>query len=619
MYSQPSQAQKAAQLRVKETEKKIHLTLSLPKSLSQVKWVVQSGRNQVITKLSDRSSHAPADYTYPPEVAGREIWFPVIDIALDNTFAAVATFEQVQAEDSVCINGNFWDDCRALQPQMRYETHLEHWENQLFVTSETAVLKEFSLEKISTVEPGSKTLTLEVASLADDWYGTIQAWGLSSAGQWELLDEQKLAKDKATASSATPISQLTRQTVTENLSTTVSYLLGSQNKNPLSPTYGGLYLFYDMDADTYRRSDWMWSYGPSIKVLVEAACVPELSTEYGYENLIESARLVSEASLRFQVTDAAHPAYGLVLCRYDPRTDSPQGMEGYFSPADSYFMAGWGWMPYYKATGDTRFLEASVIMTKGIGRILTYDYLIEQDYLLKAGKWKNWTMDESGFGMKGAEEVYAATQNIRHQVIGKQYIDGLLKHLEREDGLWDRTWHRNEADRADNGWPVGGERGTPVLIETKYSTRGLGWAMIGLLSSHGLLPEGEVYLQKAIRLSDHLLNTQADDGHWDFLFQGNEYESEVSAKGTALWTLLFYQLYQYTHEDRHLEAARKGLTWCINQRYLGNESEAFGGIPEINRESGVVYRRWNELVCSYTLGWFGLALLEELKVQDSAE
>ncbi|MEQ9438912.1 MAG: hypothetical protein RIG62_07670 [Cyclobacteriaceae bacterium] len=608
-------AQKSAPLKVKKEGRHLQLNLTLPKKVSTIKWVMQSGRNEKITKLSDRSPNAPDDYTPPPEVAGRDIWFPVIDLALDNALTAIATFEKVQEGDSVCINGNFWDDCLALKPQVQYRTHLEHWENQLFVTSETAVLASFHLEKTVPIHENTTTASLRLTSLTDVWYGTLQAWAKTGDDDWSMIGETVLTKSPEKENNKAVVEELASEQVLKSLRASVDFLLKSQNKNPLSPTYGGLYLFYDLDASMYRRSDWMWSYGPSIKVLVEAASVPEVAAEFGYELLMESARLVAESSLRYQMTDEDHPAHGLVLCRYDPRTDSPQGAEGYYSPADSYFLAGWGWMPYYRATGDKRFLEASILMTEGIGKILTYDYLIEQDYLMKDGRWKNWTMDESGFGMKGAEEVYAVTQNRRHQVIGKQYIDGLLAHLERKDGLWDRTWHRNEADRADNGWPVGGERGTPVLIETKYSTRGLGWAMIGLLASHGLLPEDDTYLKKAIKLSNHLLEAQAADGHWDFVFQGNEYEDEVSAKGTALWTLLFYQLYQYTHEPLHLEAARKGLSWCMNQQYLGEDAAAYGGIAEINRESGVVYRRWNELICSYTVSWFGLALLEELKVQ----
>ena len=81
--------------------------------------------------------------------------------------------------------------------------------------------------------------------------------------------------------------------------------------------------------------------------------------------------------------------------------------------------------------------------------------------------------------------------------------------------------------------------------------------------------------------------------------------------------MLFYQLYEYTKDERHLNTARKALRWCINNQYMDPEnSPAYGGIMGNNRESGVVYRRFSPLICSYTVGWYGLALLEELKLQE---
>lgn len=583
-----------------------------------LKWVIFSDRNNPVSKMTDRSANAPEDFVYPPEQEGKEIWFPVVDLTLRPGFKMIAHFEDVRQEDSVCFNGNFWDQCEKLNPRMVYPSHLEHWENQLFVQSKSALLKEIAFET-----PLMANNELALSPLSSNWSGRVEIWGMDRSRKWKKLDVAEVSIGEEGKPATSNETVITKELVLKRLGSAAEYLVNSQNVNPLSLTYGGLYLFYDIESDTYRRSDWIWSYGPSIQVLLEASGIPNLSSRFSSEKFMTSARLVAEASLRFQQEDKSHPAHGLVMCRYDPRTDSPQGAEGYFSPADSYFLAGWGWMPYYKATGDKRFLDATVLMTEGIDRILGSDAvsrqeIVEQDYLMKAGKWKNWTMDESGFGMKGAEELYKITRDPYHRSVGEAYIKGILNYLERPDGLWDRTWHRNDSLRADNGWPVGAPKGTPVLIETKYSTRGLGWAMIGLLASHGMMPEDNLYLDKAIKLSEHLLKAQAEDGHWDFLFDGGGYEEEISEKGTALWSLLFYQLYQYTGNEQHLNVARKALLWCMNNQYTepGN-SPVYGGIVGKNRESGVVYRRWSPLICSYTVAWYGLALLEELKLQDS--
>lgn len=614
---------RAQQYSIGRENKSVQLKLSSAgkKPNGRLKLVIRSGRNESIPKMKDRSQWAPADFVYPPEVPGKEIWFPVIDMPLSDSFVAVAKFEGVEEGDSVCFNGNFVKDCRPLKSRMEYATHLEHWENQLFVKSDKASLKSFYFEKIIELPEGArKGEKLSLKTLAEDWYGTIDILEETSTGRWEKKETITIPKKRAAAKQQKKdFTTISKDLVLDALHSSVGYLLKSQNQNPLSPTYGGLYLFYDKAAETYRRSDWIWSYGPAIKVLVESAQIPEIERSFGYENLSRSARLVAEASLRFQQLNENHPAYGLVMCRYDPRTDSPQGAEGYYSPADSYFLAGWGWMPYYRFSKDPRFLEASLLMTEQVGRILTYDDIVEQDYLMKAGKWKNWTMDESGFGMQGASEIYAVTGKRNHQVIGKIYIEGLLNKLEREDGLWDRTWHRNDPLRANNGWPIGAPKGEPVLIETAYSTRGLGWAMIGLLATHRMLPEGDKYLEKAKKLASHLQKHQEADGHWVFLFDGSAYEGEISEKGTALWSLLFYDLYHFTKDENHLQTARKALLWCINQQDQSSDPQVIGGIVGLNRESGVVYRRWYPLSCSYTVSWFGLALLEELKVIQAAE
>ncbi len=578
------------------------------KSYDSLRAIIVSDRNQDIPLFTDLPENTPEWYSLPGIEGTKEIWFPMIDLQLDHDMKLVLNLEGFTSGDTACWNGNIVNDCRPIQRRMIYDENLEYWENQLFVISKNARIT--SVEILQDISKNSTSF--KIHPLSKHWSGTIQIEGLKLK-KWTPLADTSITISPQPLKQENP-GNLDRSQVDKALLSTVNFLRSSQNTNPLSPYYGGLYLIYDVNNLAFRRSDWVWAYGPSIKLLVEASKVPSINHQLGHENVMTSARLLAESSLRFQINNPEHPANGLTICRYDPRLDTPHGAEGYCSPADSYFLAGWGWMPYYQATGDKRFLDAGIFMTEEMERILTYDEIVEQDYLLKINKWKNWTMDESGFGMKGAEGVYLATQNEYHQAIGRNYISGLLKHLEREDGLWDRTWHRNSASRADNGWPVNKPKGTPQLIETKYSTRGLGWAMIGLLASHGMMPD-EGYLDKAIRMAEHLMANQQQDGYWSFLFKGGD-ENEISVKGTTLWSLLFYELYSYTGDPRHLATARKALQWCISQQERDVNSPIFGGITETNRESGVVYCRWHEVVCTYSMAWFGLALIEELKYAD---
>jgi len=70
-----------------------------------------------------------------------------------------------------------------------------------------------------------------------------------------------------------------------------------------------------------------------------------------------------------------------------------------------------------------------------------------------------------------------------------------------------------------------------------------------------------------------------------------------------------------TKDTKYLSVARKALLWCLNNQYDGPDKFADGGIIGISRQSGVIYRPWFKLACSYSSGFFGLAVLEELSLR----
>src|SRR5690606_16765308 len=273
--------------------------------------------------------------------------------------------------DQYCWNSAMKMQCGSLLESLAFEGNLEHWENHLFVQSATARLRDFYLEEtILPVMGRDGYFSHTIHTLTDDWAGTINVYAEIDAEQ-QLLKEIKIEeKPETKAKGASATDWGSRKRLLNNLQQTIAYILKTQNTNPLSPTYGGLYLFYDLDAQTYRRPDWIWTYGPAIKLLLDAAKIPEMATAFGYERLVEAARLIAEASLRFQLHDTTHVAYGLTVCRYDPKLFYEGGFSGYLSPADAHFLAGWGWMPYYRATGDKRFLEATILQSNQIAGLL---------------------------------------------------------------------------------------------------------------------------------------------------------------------------------------------------------------------------------------------------------
>jgi len=591
---------------------RIHLGIAVPPNALRIRIGIHSDRNSRITKLTDVAAKNSGGVN-PGVQENKEMWFPVIDVRLGANFKAIAWFEGIAKGDQYCWNSAMALQCGPLLEKLEFVDKLEHWENHLFVQSATARLRDFYVEETICPIAGKNDINHTIDMLTDDWSGTIEVYADLGAEQ-RLLKEIEVERRPTGPITAIPADDWTREGVLDNLRQTIAYILKAQNTNPLSPTYGGLYLFYDLEAQTYRRPDWIWTYGPAIKLLLDAAKIPEMATAFGYERLVAAARLIAEASLRFQLRDTAHVAYGLTMCRYDPKLFYDGGFSGYLSPADSHFLAGWGWMPYYRATGDKRFLEATVLQSHQIDGLLDDDGIVEQDFVTGAGQWKNWTMDESAFGMVGFAELFAVSGDSIYQQMGKRYLDGIIHVLEGGDGLWYRNWHRNQAGRADDGWPAGAPRGQPVLMKDGQTARGNGWAMMGLLDAHRLLPADSIYLRKALKLAENMLACQLDNGAWPYTLYDPVSKVGISEKATALWSLLFYRLFGYSGDQRHREAAERALKWCMANREDAQDSQASGGIAGDTWASGIVYRNYFPLICTYTMDWFGLALLEHLKL-----
>lgn len=573
----------------------LDLVAHLPDGVRAVEVRIESRRNRAISRISDVSPRDPqARPAQHAPVAGREIWFPVVDVALAPGMEAVAHFAAADpAPGAICaINGLFYREGLPLAEEMIISgDRLEHWENGLAVEGADWPLHRFYLRQRRPVDGRIFRHTLRL--LSADWAGGVSLHAVTEDGARELAAATLAAAPPGAA--ATPGDGLGPERLTASLAETLGYLLRSRNRHPGSPTGGGHFLFYDLDARLFRTSHWVWTWGPTIRLLLAAARLPRLAGRFGEEPLRRVARELGDASLRFQLRAAGHPADGIVLVRWEPRAQHAYGYEGYFSPADALFLAGWGWAPLYEATGDRRYLAAGEALALATERLIHQFPIVPQNYLLHRQQWEERVLDEAGFGVEGLAELYRVTGDARYRRIGRRYIDQLLAKFERADGLWER----NCALEADDVTPC------------TYMTRGLGWAMEGLLAAHRLLPDGG-YLPRAERLAEHLLAWQQPDGCWAFNLNRPAAEVGISEKGTALWSLLLYRLHAATGDGRHLAAARQALRWCLDNQYTGPDPDARGGIVGCSPASGVAYRRWFRQSCAYTSAFFGLAVLEEL-------
>ena len=65
----------------------------------------------------------------------------------------------------------------------------------------------------------------------------------------------------------------------------------------------------------------------------------------------------------------------------------------------------------------------------------------------------------------------------------------------------------------------------------------------------------------------------------------------------------------------NIETLLQGLEWCLDHQYAGPDAEAHGSLVGVSPHSGVGYRPWFRVSCTYAAGFFGLAILEELNLQ----
>ncbi len=570
----------------------------LPRSGGEVIFEFISDRNTPVSKQSDVSPRHPnaeqERMNYPYSV---EMWFPVVDIQLEPGMTAQAEIKNY--DDRIYVNSFAWKKPYYLQNGHITipAEHLVQWENGLFVKTRDAVLTKFSLQKKCLVLPTiSKRALCNVNLLSDHWSGTITVH-YEIDNHWESLPPCRFSTDTQSEEKNPP--QIGCSSLEQSLNESIRFILGTCNNCVTSPHKGGFYLFYDLDADTYRQGQWPWGWGPAIRLLMDSSHISSVSKEFSSELLRKTGYNAAKASLRFQAYHPYHITDGLGTTRYSPRQYDKTGFQELVSAgSDSGFLVGWGWIPVYKETGDPIFLEAAKAYAQSVENVLSAFDLPPQDWLTASGDWIDFTIDESGFGTEGIAELYSVTGEKKYAELAAKYMDRHTKYFERPDGLWNRcyNWHKKET--------------TPTF----YNTRGLGWAFEGLLATWHANPEKKIYLEKAVKMADVLLTGQQPDGSWNYNYIQPVSEVGTSEKGTALYSLLYYRLYHATKDGRYLAAARNALKWCMEHQYMGENMHARGGIIACSPASCVTYRAFFNACCNYTSGFLGLAILEEMKL-----
>jgi hypothetical protein len=577
---------------------------------------VFSNRNLQISKISGISPNHPTlkknnsqlpddeyskrfldDFSYSDNA---ELWYPVVDFEIQEDMRAKVIFDK-ETKGNYAINGMFYRENKAFEETIEIEGNkLEYWENSLFLQPASITPREFFICIQKTIEDlGNNTFSYTLNLLSNDWEGKIKVSTIDKEAVTEVAEviirndlEKKEEPEDRNLQNA--------------LKHSIEYILGSQNSNPQSLTYKGLYLFYDLEAKTYRTTTWIWSWGPCVKLLLDSANSSLLDNAFDKDFLMDKANEIGLKSTEFQVNRPDHITDGLGSGRWDPKHFSGvYNNYGYIEllagGADSNFLSGWAWIPLYKATKNSRYLECAKKLAETTGRLIHLYDIIPQDYIPEINEWTDRTLNESVFGMEGLAELYLLTKDERIKEIGKKYIDQHVEKLHRKDGLWDFSYFTKTGER--------------VLIK---NTRGLGWAMMGLLAANKMLPDRE-YLDMAIKLASRIIEYQAEEGYVTCVFDEPVEKVGIDDKSTPLWSLLLYRLFKFTNREEHLTAARKALNWCIENQYLGTEENAKGGFVGVNKFSGIVNREWYPMTCLYSTAFFGLALLEENEIRKAVQ
>ncbi|MCC5928995.1 MAG: glycoside hydrolase family 88 protein [Cyclobacteriaceae bacterium] len=589
---------KSAKLELTKQGKELLIEAYIPRGITEFELRIESDRNNPVSSARDiiPSDPDPAARAANFEISSLDVRYPVVDVELEYGMDGVCVFEE-EPEGEYIFGGPFFRESLPLKKQITLPAHkLEYWENSLMLDHNVPGIEKVYLRKTFPVILRNFNHTFNL--LSEDWSGEIRIVALVDNETIELasarIESSHEIHEKAKDIEKMKGSGISRKRLISSLELLIEDGLRRQNNNPYSPTYGNLYAFYDLEAKVHRTNYWNWASTQYVKMVLDAIEMPEIQQLYDTDELVSAVDKVGRNILRYQLLEEGHPSEGSFLVIWSRRFNR---FTKWIGTSDSGVMIRWALIPLFQATGDSTYLEASIHWCLQKGSMLDTFDVLPHYYLYDEDRFNERILDETGWDPEGHAALYEVTGDDRFRKIGKEFMDKHMKAFQREDGLWHRAYD----------WTIGEH------VETIKMTRGLGWAMEGLLAMNRMYPD-TIYLEYAEKMAKQFIKHQNTDGSWSYIFDGDAEEVGISEKGTALWSLLFYQLYNATEKPEYLQAARKALSWCLENQYTGPDIEAIGGLVGSTPASMVGIREYFPASCAYTTGFFGMAILEELKI-----
>ncbi len=588
-----------ASLQLTKIGKQLQIEAYLPRGITEFELRIESDRNRPVSGAREIASvdPNPSARVKSFEKSPLDVRYPVVDIELEQGMDGICIFAEEPQEGEYIFGGPFFRESLPLTREIILPAHkLEYWENSIMCNHETPAIKKVYLRKTFPVILRDFKHTLHL--LSEDWSGEISI-AISQNREMTQIASTRVETDVRIPEKAADLAQLrgggmSRSRLIAALDLLIEDGLRRQNNNPASPTFGNLYAFYDLEAKLHRTNYWNWASTQYVKMVLDAIKVPEIQQLYDPVLLVAAVDKIGRNVLRYQLLESDHPSRGSFMVIWSRRFHR---YTKWIGTSDSGVMIRWALMPLFQATGDSTYLEASKYWCLQKGAMLDSFDVLPHYYRYDEDRFNEEILDETGWDPEGHAALYEVTGEERYREIGKRFMDKHMQAFQREDGLWHRAYD----------WTTGKH------VETLRMTRGLGWAMEGLLAMNRMYPD-TIYLEYAEKLAGNLLQSQNSDGSWSYIFDGDPQEVGTSEKGTALWSLLFYQLYEATGKLPYLQTARNALLWCLDNQYLGPNVDAIGGLVGSTPASMVGIREYFPASCAYTTGFFGMAILEELKI-----
>lgn len=586
------------------------VTMDLPNWVEKVEIQIVTDRNCPLSKYTDVAENNPHSEQEEEEMAkfNSELLFPIVDIEPKAGMELRFAFANDNGE--YCFNPMYDKKTSPLSKLVNIQAdRLERWENLMYITSGNNMPVDCRL--VQTCLPFAGKVWSTFKLLSKDWSGVITIVGMNESRQETLYTDNILSvwkapikNDKKLTIENLPVdgSVPDLSYVENSISETLSFLFRAKNESKYEPSSGGMYLFYDVEKKCFRANHWNWTWGPAIKFMIEAA---NTNLSDSPDKCIDYARSMADVVLRYQHgnTDGEYDFLsGIGMGRWQNNLEHPHGVMGYYSVADSGFCAKWGLMPLYEKTKDEKYLKSVVSLYEGAKMWMEKFSVIPSDYREDIHDFTIGTLDETMFGSGLFEALWKATNNEEVRSVGKKYFKNIVNVLNMDNGMWARFYIHNE--QKSNGF--------------EHDTKGHGWAMDGLLCAYEMDREDDEYLRMAQKTADFIIENQQPDGFFNNYF-AIEDGGGIGEKSTALWSWLLYRLYSLCrnedNSEKYLIAARRALCYLMRSQQIDGDPMVRGGLIAESQQSGIVYRPFFKMACTYASSFFGLAAIEEWKLQ----